>query len=84
MDDDKIITITNDDGSEEKVELVTELESVEGSHYIVYTKNEKDDSDNILVYTLRVENNNGINTLFDLTDQEWQDIQEYLSDEENN
>lgn len=80
MDQNKKITIFNDCGEEEQVELVTELESAEGVHYLVYTKNEMDDQENVLVYTSKIVEEDGRSTLVDLTDQEWEEIQEFLNE----
>lgn len=80
MDQERKITIFNDHGEEEQVELVTELESAEGNHYLVYTKNELDGEENVLVYTSKVIEENGRSTLVDLTDQEWEEIQTFLNE----
>lgn len=76
--DNNQITITSDNGEIEHVSLITELESAEGNHYIVYTKNEEDE-ENIIVYTSRVVVKDDKQILENLTEEEYNDIQGYLN-----
>ena len=60
VEEKKMMTIVNEDGTEEDVEVVVAFEFKDNKkEYVVYTKNERDDSNNIIVYVSNVDRSNG-------------------------
>ena len=80
MEDNKIMTIVNEDGKEEKVEVVIAFEFKDTKReYIVYTKNEKDDNGNITVYVSNVDRTGETPKLLGIdSDDEWSRIKDVL------
>lgn len=79
--DKKIITITSEDGSIDQVELIVAFEFTDlKKEYVVYTKNEIDDNDNVTIYISSVlGDENGETILGGIdTDEEWERIKEVL------
>ena len=53
----KMMTIINEDGSSEEVEVVIAFEFKDNNkEYIIYTRNEKDENGNVTVEHLEVQN----------------------------
>ena len=76
-----MMTITNEDGTVEEVEVVVAFEFTDlGKEYVVYTKNEVDANDNVTVYISTVESiENGEAILSGIeTDEEWSRIKDVL------
>ncbi len=76
----KTMTITNDDGSIEEVEIVLAFEFKDNrKEYVVYTKNEKDENGNITVYVSNVDRSTGNPVLLGVDDEdEWTRIKDVL------
>lgn len=75
------MTITNEDGTTEEVEIIVAFEFTDlGKEYVVYTKNEVDANDNVTIYISTVEGvENGEAILGGIeTDEEWTRIKEVL------
>lgn len=75
------MTITNEDGTVEEVEIIVAFEFTDlGKEYVVYTKNEVDANDNVTVYistVVSVENGEAVLGGID-TDEEWSRIKDVL------
>lgn len=81
MEDKKsIITINKLDGTVEEVEEVISFEFNDTKkRYIVYTKNEMDESGNVTIYVTEVVQENGETKLIGIsTDEEWNKIKDVL------
>lgn len=74
---DNEIIITSDDGKTEQVSLITELDSPEGNHYIIYSR-DNDGLDDITVYTSKVIEKNGKKILEDVTEEELEEVVTFL------
>ena len=75
------MTITNEDGTVEEVEIIVAFEFTDlKKEYVVYTKNEVDANDNVTVYISTVESvENGEAILGGIeTDEEWARIKDVL------
>lgn len=81
LQDKKIMSITNEDGSVEDVEIIVAFEFTDlNKEYVVYTKNEVDANDNVTIYissVLGVENGEALLGGVD-TDEEWSRIKDVL------
>ena len=67
MNEKKIMKIVSDDGSSEEVEVV------------IYTKNERDEDNNITIYVSNVDRSNGETKLLGVeTEEEWNRIKDVL------
>ena len=81
LQDKKIMSITNEDGSVEDVEIIVAFEFTDlNKEYVVYTKNEVDANDNVTIYissVLGVENGEALLGGVD-TDEEWNRIKDVL------
>ena len=86
MEDKKILTINKQDGTTERVEEIISFEIVDiNKRYVVYTKNEYVNTDNIAVYISRIEQDDtGIKLLGVETEEEWSKIKEVLQKLSNN
>ena len=76
----KIITLVDGYREVGEVELICafEIPSLSGK-YIIYTKNEKDDNDNITVYVSHVDRSSGEPKLLGVEDEEeWSRIKDVL------
>ena len=78
--DKKILAIVQEDGSTEEVELLVSFRFKDNEkEYVVYTKNEEDDSGNITIYVSHLVDENGSLKLEAVeTDEEWSRIKDVL------
>ena len=76
----KMMSIVADDGSIEEVEVILAFEFKDTKkEYVIYTKNEKDDNDNITVYVSHVDRSTGEPKLLGVEDEEeWSRIKDVL------
>ena len=76
----KMMSIVADDGSIEEVEVILAFEFKDTKkEYVIYTKNEKDDNDNITVYVSHVDRSSGEPKLLGVEDEEeWSRIKDVL------
>ncbi len=79
-DNKKIMSIVQEDGSIDEVEVVIAFEFKDTKkEYVVYTKNEKDANGNVTVYVSRVERNGGTPQLFGVdNEEEWNRVKDVL------
>lgn len=80
VEEKKMMTIVNEDGTEEDVEVVVAFEFKDNKkEYVVYTKNERDDSNNIIVYVSNVDRSDGEPNLIGVEDEsEWARVKDVL------
>ena len=80
MDDKEFITITDNDCNTEKFELLTILEKENSEdEFVIYTDNVEDKDGNINIYASKSITVDGKdNTLVDLTDEEWAEVESFL------
>ena len=80
MDQKKIMKIVSDDGSSEEVEVVFAFEYKDNKkEYVIYTKNERDEDNNITVYVSNVDRSNGETKLLGVeSEEEWNRIKDVL------
>lgn len=76
----KYMSIVNEDGSIEKVEVVVAFEFKDTQkEYVVYTRNEKDDNGNVTVYVSNVDRSGESPKLLGVdSDEEWSRIKDVL------
>ena len=76
----KIMSIVSNDGAIEEVEVILAFEFKDtGKEYVVYTKNEKDENENITVYVSHVDRSTGEARLLGVEDEEeWNKIKDVL------
>lgn len=76
----KVITISLDDNTTEEVEVVLAFAFKDtGKEYIVYTKNEKDESGNVTVYVSNVDRQSDEARLLGVdSEDEWNRIKDVL------
>jgi uncharacterized protein YrzB (UPF0473 family) len=76
----KIMSIVAEDGSIEEVEVILAFEFKDtNKEYVIYTKNEKDENDNITVYVSHVDRSSGEPRLLGVEDEdEWNRIKDVL------
>lgn len=76
----KIMSIVAEDGSVEEVEVILAFEFKDTKkEYVIYTKNEKDENDNITVYVSNVDRTSGEPKLLGVEDEEeWSKIKDVL------
>ncbi len=76
----KIMSIVAEDGSIEEVEVILAFEFKDTQkEYVIYTKNEKDENDNITVYVSHVDRSSGEPRLLGVEDEdEWNRIKDVL------
>ena len=76
----KIMSIVAEDGSIEEVEVILAFEFKDTKkEYVVYTKNEKDENENITVYVSHVDRSSGEARLLGVEDEEeWNKIKDVL------
>ena len=76
----KIMSIVAEDGSIEEVEVVLAFEFKDtNKEYVIYTKNEKDENDNITVYVSHVDRSSGEPRLLGVEEEdEWNRIKDVL------
>lgn len=78
--DKKMMSIVADDGSIEEVEVILAFEFKDTKkEYVVYTKNERDENDNITVYVSHVDRSSGEPKLMGVDDEEeWNRVKDVL------
>lgn len=78
--DKKMMSIVAADGSIDEVEVVLAFEFKDNQkEYVVYTKNEKDEADNVTVYVSNVDRSTGKPKLLGIeSDEEWSRIKDVL------
>ena len=76
----KVMTILKEDGSREEVNVVLAFEFKDtGKEYVIYTKNEKDENDNVTVYVSNVDRSSGEAKLLGVDDEEeWNRVKDVL------
>lgn len=76
----KIMSIVAEDGSIEEVEVILAFEFKDTQkEYVIYTKNEKDENDNITVYVSHVDRSTGEPKLLGVEDEEeWNRVKDVL------
>ena len=80
MSNNKTMIITMPDGSQDTVEtLLTFKFNDNNKEYVIYTKNEKDENDNITVYVSNVDRSSGEPKLLGVDDEEeWNRVKDVL------
>lgn len=80
MNEDKMMKIVSDDGLSEEVEVVFAFEFKDNKkEYVIYTKNERDEDNNITVYVSNVDRSNGETRLLGVeSEEEWNRIKDVL------
>ncbi len=80
MKDKQIMSIVNENGETEEVEVVLAFEFKDNKkEYVVYTKNEKDENGNVTVYVSNVERSDGEARLMGVeSEEEWSRIKDVL------
>ena len=76
----KMMSIVTEDGSVEEVEVILAFEFKNTKkEYVIYTKNERDENDNITVYVSHVDRSSGEPQLLGVEDEEeWNRIKDVL------
>ena len=85
MEEKKIISIVDENGAIDEAEELLRLELSEfNKKYIIYTKNETDDNNNVTIYISELYKENENSTDVELraieTDQEWDKLKEILKE----
>ncbi len=80
MNEKKMMKIVSNDGSSEEVEVVFAFEFKDNKkEYVIYTKNERDEDNNITVYVSNVDRSNGETKLLGVeSEEEWNRIKDVL------
>ena len=80
MENNKVLTLTHEDGTKEEVELLLSFKFNDNNkEYVIYTKNETDENGNVTIYVsnvTRVMDDVVLNTISD--DNEWSRIKDLL------
>ena len=76
----KMMSIVLEDGTTEEVEVILAFEFKDTKkEYVIYTKNEKDENDNVTVYVSHVDRSSGEPKLLGIDDEEeWNRIKDVL------
>ena len=76
----KMMSIVAEDGSIEEVEVIIAFEFKDTKkEYVVYTKNEKDENENVTVYVSNVDRSSGSPKLMGIEeDEEWNRVKDVL------
>ena len=76
----RMMSIVAEDGSIEEVEVILAFEFKDTKkEYVIYTKNEKDENDNVTIYVSHVDRTSGEPKLFGIDDEaEWNRIKDVL------
>ena len=76
----KMMSIVADDGTVEQVEVILAFEFKDTKkEYVIYTKNEKDENDNVTVYVSNVDRSSGEPKLMGIDDEEeWNRVKDVL------
>lgn len=81
MGQDRIITLVKGKDENLEVELLCAFELEEFHHqYIIYTKNEKDESGHAIIYAGKIQNDNGKQYLVNVDDIEWRKIKDIMKE----
>ena len=80
MEEKKMMKIVSNDGSSEDVEVVFAFEFKDTKkEYVIYTKNERDEDNNITVYVSNVDRSNGETKRLGVeSEEEWNRIKDVL------
>ena len=80
MEEKKTRRIVAEDGSTEEVEVVFAFEFKDNKkEYVIYTKNERDDDNNITIYVSHVDRSSGNPKLLGVdSEEEWNRIKDVL------
>lgn len=80
MNEKKTMRIVSEDGSNEEVEVVFAFEFKDNKkEYVIYTKNERDDDNNITIYVSNVDRSSGEAKLLGVeSEEEWNRIKDVL------
>lgn len=80
VEEKKMMSIVNEDGTKEEVEVVLAFEFKDNKkEYVIYTRNERDENDNITVYVSNVDRSTGEPRLLGVEDEnEWNRIKDVL------
>ena len=80
MNENKMMKIVSDDGLSEEVEVVFAFEFKDNKkEYVIYTKNERDEDNNITVYVSNVDRSNGETRLLGVeSEEEWNRLKDVL------
>ena len=75
-----MMSIIAEDGSTEQVEVILAFEFKDTKkEYVIYTKNEKDENDNVTVYVSNVDRSSGEPKLMGIDDEEeWNRVKDVL------
>ena len=75
-----MMSIVTEDGSVEEVEVILACEFKDTKkEYVIYTKNERDENDNITVYVSHVDRSSGEPNLLGIEDEEeWNRVKDVL------
>lgn len=78
--DKKMMSVVLSDGTIEEVEVILAFAFKDtNKEYVVYTKNEKDENDNITVYVSKIDRSTGEPKLLGVEDEtEWNKIKDVL------
>jgi len=76
----KMMSIVTEDGSIEEVEVILAFEFKDTKkEYVIYTKNERDENENITVYVSNVDRSSGEPKLLGIEDEEeWSRVKDVL------
>lgn len=76
----RMMSIVAEDGSVEEVEVILAFEFKDNKkEYVVYTKNERDENENVTVYVSNVERSSGEPKLLGVEDEdEWNRVKDVL------
>lgn len=76
----KMMSIVAEDGTVEEVEVILAFEFKDTKkEYVIYTKNEKDENDNVTVYVSNVDRSSGEPKLMGIDDEEeWNRVKDVL------
>ena len=80
MEEKQMMSIVNENGETEEVEVVLAFEFKDNKkEYVVYTKNEKDENGNVTVYVSNVDRTQGEPRLMGVeSEEEWSRIKDVL------
>ena len=76
----RLMSIVSEDGTVEEVEVILAFEFKDTKkEYVIYTKNEKDENDNVTVYVSNVDRSSGEPKLLGIDDdEEWNRVKDVL------